>query len=170
MLSFRRPSTNAIRSFLARQSKLGFTYSAIGCTATMPPAGYTVDHTRVTLGMGEEVFNRARAALERWDHFRLGWVEAWPPETPIQPGEVISVLAHRFGMWSLNACRIVYVVNEPRPIRRFGFAYGTLPDHVESGEERFVVEWDEASSEVHYDILCLRQRPPPVDAAWEIAT
>jgi uncharacterized protein (UPF0548 family) len=26
------------------------------------------------------------------------------------------------------------------PVRRFGFAYGTLPDHVESGEERFTVE------------------------------
>ena len=170
MLSFRRPSTNAIRSFLARQSKLGFTYSAIGSTATAPPAGYTVDQTRVTLGVGEEVFNRARAALERWDHFRLGWVEAWPPETPIQPGEVISVLAHKFRMWSLNACRIVYVINETGPVHRFGFAYGTLPDHVEAGEERFVVEWDDASNEVHYDILAFSRPHTHIDAAWEIAT
>ena len=153
MLSFRRPSTSAIRSFLASQSKLGFTYSAIGSTATVPPAGYIVDHTRVMLGTGEKVFSRAKAALERWEHFHLGWVQPWPPDTPIQPGEVISVLARKFHMWSLNACRIVYVVDEPGPIRRFGFAYGTLPAHVETGEERFVVEWDEASDEVHYDIL-----------------
>ena len=64
-------------------------------------------------------------------------------------------------LWSLNACRIVYVVDESQPIRRFGFAYGTLPDHVESGEERFVVEWDEASDEVWYDIFAFsRPRHP----------
>ena len=32
-------------------------------------------------------------------------------------------------------CRVVYVIDEP-DIR--GFAYGTLPGHPESGEERFV--------------------------------
>jgi hypothetical protein len=30
-----------------------------------------------------------------------------------------------FGVWTLNTCRIVYVVDEAT---RFGFAYGTLPD------------------------------------------
>jgi len=153
MLSLRRPWTESIRAFLTAQSKLGFTYSAIGATATVPAAGYVVDHTRLKLGDGEEVFTKAKAALERWDHFRLGWVEAWPPETPIQAGEVMAMIAHEIGLWWLNACRIVYVVDEPGPIRRFGFAYGTLPDHVGTGEERFLVEWDRASGEVWYDIL-----------------
>ncbi len=36
---------------------------------------------------------------------------------------------------------------------RFGFAYGTLPGHVESGEERFLVEWDRGDDAVWYDIL-----------------
>ena len=165
MLSLRRPSAAAIRGFLARQSTLGFTYAAVGCTATVPPAGFCVDHTRVLLGAGEQVFFRARTALERWDQFRLGWVEAWPPDTPIQPGEVVSVLAHKFRMWSLNACRIIYVVDEPGPMRRFGFAYGTLPAHVESGEERFVVEWDEASDEVWYDILAFSRPRHPLARA-----
>ena len=161
MLLLRRPSKGAIFRFLAAQSQLDFTYSAIGCTATVAPEGYTVDHTRVMLGTGEKAFRRAKAALERWDHFRLGWVEAWPPETPIESGEVVSVLAHKFRMWSLNACRIVYVVDEPGPVHRFGFAYGTLPDHVETGEERFLVEWDESSGVVWYDILAFsRPRHP----------
>jgi len=30
--------------------------------------------------------------------------------------------------------------NEEEPIQRYGFAYGTLPDHAETGEERFLVE------------------------------
>jgi uncharacterized protein (UPF0548 family) len=142
-----------MREFIATQSKLAFTYSAVGATATVPPAGYAVDHTRIKLGEGEEVFTRAMAALGRWDQFRLGWVEAWSPETPIRIGEVLAVIAHNVGLWWLNACRIVYVVDEPEPIQRFGFAYGTLPDHAETGEERFLVEWDRASGEVSYDIL-----------------
>ena len=153
MLSLRRPSTGAIREFLATQSKLGFTYSAIGATAAVPPAGYIVDHTRIRLGEGEAAFSAAKAALGRWDQFRLGWVEAWSPETMILSGEVVAVIAHKIGLWWLNACRIVYVVDEPGPIRRFGFAYGTLPDHAGTGEERFLVEWDRASGEVWYDIL-----------------
>ena len=55
-----------MRDFLESQSKLGFTYAAVGATASQPPAGYTVDHTRVKLGEGEEAFTRAKGALRRW--------------------------------------------------------------------------------------------------------
>ena len=153
MVSLRRPSTETIREFLASQSKLGFTYTAVGATASLPPADYVVDHTRIKLGQGEEVFMKAKAALGRWQQFRLGWVEVWSPETPIQTGEVVAVIARNLGLWWLNACRIVYVVDEEEPIQRYGFAYGTLPDHAETGEERFLVERDRASGEVWYDIL-----------------
>ena len=53
---------------------------------SQPPAGYTVDHTRIKLGEGEEVFTKAKAALERWEQFHLGWTEVWSPATPIQTG------------------------------------------------------------------------------------
>lgn len=153
MKSIRRPSVATIQEFLRSQSRLGFTYTAVGATATTPPSNYVVDHTRIKLGEGEEVFTRAKAALGRWEQFRLGWVEVWPPTTPIQTGEVVAVVARRVGLWWLNACRIIYVVDEPGPISRYGFAYGTLPDHAGTGEERFLVEWDRASGEVWYDIL-----------------
>ena len=65
----------------------------------------------------------------------------------------MAILARSLGLWWLNACRIVYVVDEPGPVQRFGFAYGTLPGHAESGEERFVVEWDRDRGEVCYDIV-----------------
>jgi uncharacterized protein (UPF0548 family) len=153
MKSLRRPSAAAVREFLAAQAKLGFTYPEVGATATTAPSSYVVDHTRIKLGEGEEVFAKAKAALGRWDQFRLGWVEAWPPETAIQPGEVVAIVARRVGLWWLNACRIVYVVDESGPVNRYGFAYGTLPDHASTGEERFLVEWDRASGEIWYDIL-----------------
>jgi uncharacterized protein (UPF0548 family) len=153
MLSLRKPSADALRDFLAGQRELPFTYRAVGATAGTPPAEYVVDRTRIRLGEGEAVFRSATAALSRWAQFDLGWVEAWPPDTPIQPGEVVAVMGRAVGVWWLNACRVVYVVDEAGPTRRFGFAYGTLPGHVESGEERFLVEWDRGDDAVWYDIL-----------------
>jgi uncharacterized protein (UPF0548 family) len=153
MLFLRRPTAEAVQAFLASQARLDLTYSAVGATATSPPAGYVVDHTRMRLGAGEKVFAAAKAALERWQQFRLGWLEASPEDTPIQEGHVVAILARSIGLWWLNACRIVVVVDEDGPVKRFGFAYGTLPDHAGSGEERFLIEWDREDDSVWYDIL-----------------
>jgi len=143
-----------MRRFLAAQSTLGFSYPEIGATATAPPASYVVDHTRVKLGEGKGVFDAARRALQSWQQFHLGWLEAWPNDTPIREGETVIVVARAFGFWWLNAARIVYVVDESsESLARFGFAYGTLPGHVEAGEERFLIEWDRSDGSVWYDIL-----------------
>jgi len=153
MLSLRRPTAETIRAFLAAQAKFDLTYAGVGATATTPPAGYAVDHTRIRLGEGEKVFAAATAALERWQQVRLGWLEAAPQDTPIREGQAVAVIARLFGLWWLNACRIVAVVDEGGPVQRFGFAYGTLPGHAASGEERFLVEWDRQEGGVWYDIL-----------------
>jgi uncharacterized protein (UPF0548 family) len=153
MISLRKPSAATVQKLLADQAKLDFTYPDVGATATVPPVGYVVDHARVKLGEGLASFRAAREALVRWDQFRLGWVEASPPEVSIRPGKVVAIVATCVGVWWLNACRIVYVMDEEGPVARFGFAYGTLPDHAARGEERFLVEWDQASGEVWYDIL-----------------
>ena len=149
MFLFRKPSPPFIRAFLEGQAKLDFTYPAVGATADKPPLGFVVDHTRIKLGTGQAAFSAAKNALKSWEQFRLGWVEPFWPDTPIEPSQVVAVLGRAFCLWVLDACRVVYVVNEQR---RFGFAYGTLPDHVESGEERFTVEWNDDDS-VWYDIL-----------------
>jgi uncharacterized protein (UPF0548 family) len=153
MLFLRRPRAEAIQAFLASQARRDFTYPAVGATATNPPAGYVVDATRIKIGAGEKVFAAAKTALERWQQFRLGWAEASPEDAPIKEGQVVAILARSLGLWWLNACRIVAVVDEDGPVRRFGFAYGTLPDHAGSGEERFLVEWDRDQDGVWYDIL-----------------
>lgn len=69
------------------------------CPGCVPPAGYVVDRTRIKLGEGAGTLAAAKAALRRWEHFRLGWVETWPPETPIQAGQVVAVIARLFGLW-----------------------------------------------------------------------
>lgn len=153
MLSLRKPSVQTIQQFVDDQRRSDFSYTSVGATATNPPAGFVVDHTRVKLGSGKDTFLSARAALEQWGQFQVGWVEACLFDTPIQTGEVVAVAAHVMGLWWLNAARIIYVIDEDGPVHRFGFAYGTLADHVESGEERFLIEWDQADHSVWYDIL-----------------
>jgi len=61
----------------------------------------------------------------------------------------------------MNACRIVYAIDEQGPLDRFGFAYGTLPDHGESGEERFTVEFNPNDQSVWYDLYAF-SRPNPL--------
>ena len=153
MLSLRKPTVQTIRQFVDDQRCSDFSYTSVGASATEPPPGFVVDHTRVKLGSGEEAFLSGKTALGNWNQFQLGWVEACPTDTLIQTGEVVAVLAHVIGVWWLNAARIIYVIDEDGPVRRFGFAYGTLADHVESGEERFLIEWDQADDSVWYDIL-----------------
>ena len=153
MLSLTKPAPATIQRFLERQATLDLTYAAVGATATNPPTGYVVDRTRVKLGTGEAVFAAGVAALRRWEQFQLGWIEAWPSSAPLRTGEVVAIVARGGGLWWLNACRIVSLVDETEPVRRFGFAYGTLPAHAGTGEERFLIEWDRATNEVFYEVF-----------------
>lgn len=154
MFLLHRPSPTEIERFLVVQRQASFSYSEPGASRTGVLAGYTADHRRIQIGSGESDFTRAVEALRRWEMFRLGWVELLYPPAFIAVGTTVGVLVHHFGFWSLNACRVVYVLDEDGSIRRFGFAYGTLMDHAETGEERFCVEWcREEDDSVWYDLL-----------------
>lgn len=153
MLSHQKPSPDVIRRFLESQGKRQLTYSAVGATATTPPAGYLVDHTRIRLGEGQAVFESACDALRQWRQFDLGWLEVWPADQSFESLKMVAIVARAVGFWWLNACQIVYKLDESGPVSRFGFAYGTLPDHAGSGEERFLIEWTRADDSVWYDIL-----------------
>lgn len=160
MWSLRRPGPDAIRRELERQAREPFSYLDVGASRGRPApsasrlsAPYRVDHHRIRLGSGAEVFADGVAALRRWEMFRLGWIEICWPSAAIVAGTTVGVLARVLGAWSLHACRIVYVLEEPGPIERFGFAYGTLSDHAASGEERFTVEWEHEDDSVWYDLL-----------------
>jgi uncharacterized protein (UPF0548 family) len=158
MFRLAAPTDDRIRRFLASQRDFPFTYPEVGATRGVAPAGYNVDHNRIRLGNGPETFERAVAALRCWDMFNIGWVRLCWPDTPIVEGATVGVLIRLFGLWSLNAARIVYVLDEAGPpLRRYGFAYGTLPGHTERGEERFMVEWRHDDDTVWYDLLAFSQ-------------
>ena len=162
MWFFTRPSEETVLAFRLEQARLPFSYPEVGASAREPPAGYTLDHNRVQLGAGQAVFDAACAALRRWQQFPAPWIEVHPATTPLQEGRTVAVLARAFGLWWLNAARIVYVIEEMSPVRRFGFAYGTLPGHAEYGEERFSIEWHSNDS-VWYDLLAF-SRPHALPA------
>jgi uncharacterized protein (UPF0548 family) len=150
MFLLREPSDKEIRRFILAQSELHFSYPEVGATRGTIPARYNVDHNRVKLGVGRGVYERAISALRSWKHFDLGWVRIVNSGTQVEEDATVAVLARLVGFWSLNACRIVYLINDTT---KFGFAYGTLPEHVECGEECFTIEWCSNDDSVWYDIL-----------------
>ncbi|HEX8283480.1 MAG TPA: DUF1990 domain-containing protein [Pyrinomonadaceae bacterium] len=152
MFLLREPSASAIESFLATQRQQPFSYPEVGASRGPTPAGYNVDHNRVLLGSGEEAFARAASAIRSWQMFDLGWCRLYPRGAPVEVGTTVAVLVRHFGFWSLNACRIVYLLEEQGVLRRCGFAYGTVAEHAEVGEERFSVEWDQGDGSVWYDL------------------
>ena len=162
----REPSDADVARFIASQRDLPYTYAEVGATNATPPGNYNIDHNHIQLGSGETIYRRAVDALKNWRHFELGWVGIVPRGVPVEVGATVAVKARAFGTWSLSACRVVYTIDEDR---RFGFAYGTLPDHVETGEERFLVEWLPDDS-VSYDILAFsRPRHPLVRLSAPLA-
>jgi uncharacterized protein (UPF0548 family) len=105
------------------------------------------------IGTGTNDFQAAVAAIKTWKMFDMPWVNLCWPDTPIEVGKNVAILVKHFGFWSLNAARIVYVIEETGNVEKVGFAYGTLQEHGERGEERFSVEFHHASNEVWYDLL-----------------
>lgn len=154
MFLLQQPSAEQINEFITIQSQLELTYYWIGATRTpTPPDGFQVDHNRICLGQGRVMYEQAKRALQDWQHFRLNWVSLHRQEEALpEPGQTVAILAHALGLWVLNASRVVYVLEETEPVQRYAFAYGTLPEHAECGEERFQVEWRADDNSVWYDL------------------
>lgn len=148
MLLLRRPSPHTIERFVQASRGASLSYGPIGIAGGAPP-GFDCDETVAVIGRGRADFDRARAAVTAWTPFALGWVDVFPAQAPVSVGTTVAVLIQHAGFWSLNGCRIVYVIDEPG---RAGFAYGTLADHAEQGEEIFEVAIDPRSGEVAYRI------------------
>ena len=152
MVSISRPSEKTLQNFLQRQANADFSYPQVRFTEKNEAVpGYDNDQNRVLLGSGQAVYDAACEALRTWQMFPASWAWIAPPGAPIQTGQTLVMVARVFGLHWINACRIVYVLDGTGPERRFGFAYGTLPDHIECGEERFSIEWRSDDS-VWYDL------------------
>jgi uncharacterized protein (UPF0548 family) len=118
------------------------TYPEVGATAGPPPPGYRHLGFVTQIGAGHQRFEEAADAVMHWGMH------------VVDVGAVVLVK-----MGFLKApCRVVYVIDEPNAR---GFAYGTLPGHPESGEERFVVRHDPVTAAVYAEVSAF-SRP----ASW----
>jgi uncharacterized protein (UPF0548 family) len=156
MFLVNRPSAQVIDRFLEESRHLPLAYGEVGI-AQASAVGYDVDEMVVTIGHGGEAFDRAKAALAAWKHFEFNWVEVQPQVPSISPGTVVAVLIRHYGFWSLNGCRVVYGLGDRSHGPTFGFAYGTLTNHAERGEEIFEVSHRSATDEVVYRIRAASQ-------------
>jgi uncharacterized protein (UPF0548 family) len=150
MFLARRPSAEAILQFLRDSSDLPLSYGPVGIV--MDSARPNVDELTVAIGRGHADFARARAGLMAWKQFEVGWVELFPRGASVTTGTVVAVLIRHLGFWSLNGCRVVYGAGSSADDTRFGYAYGTLTNHAEAGEELFEVFIDPGTEVVSYRI------------------
>jgi uncharacterized protein (UPF0548 family) len=109
------------------------TYAAVGATVSTPPTGYATMHFSTVLRRRD--FDAVAEALMAWQVHRRAGLRVRASGSA-RPNTVVDM---RLGLGALAVrvpCRVVFVVDEPD---RRGFAYGTLPGHPESGEERFLL-------------------------------
>ena len=169
MFLIRRPSQSEIAAFLDQSRDLPLSYDPIGI-ARQTPKGFNADLASQVIGRGRETFEHAKDALSQWRHYEMGWVELFPRGAAIKPGTNVAVLVRHLGFWSLNGCRVVYGIGDIERETNFGFAYGTLTNHAEMGEEIFEVRLDPKSEEVIYRIQAVsRPRAAMAQIGYPIA-
>src|SRR5207249_1137036 len=112
MFCLSKPSRDSICAFISSQKIERFSYGEVGCSRHGAPKGYTVDHNRVSLGQGADINERAKNAVRGWKMFDMPWIVLCWPDVPIETGATVAVLVSHAGFWSLNACRIAYVLQE----------------------------------------------------------
>lgn len=166
MILLRRPPDTRIEGFLEGQRSLPLSYPEVGASRDGAPPEYRVNRYGGRLGEGLEAYARAVQAVRHWNMYETGWTALCWPDAPVVEGTVIGVLGRHLGFRSLNACRIVYTIEEEGPsLRRYGFAVGTLPGHIMRGEERFTVEWHASDDAVYYGLFAFARPAHPLARA-----
>jgi len=161
----RHPTSAAVDRFLDRSKRLPLSFlHRPSSIVDRRSFGYTVDETVITIGRGREDFDRACAALRSWKHYDFGWVEVWCDRAAIDVGANLAVLIRHLGFYSLNGGRVLYLVDGTPARPAFGFAYATLPNHAERGEELFEVFMDPRTGDAHYRIRAVSR--PRAFLAW----
>jgi uncharacterized protein (UPF0548 family) len=148
-----------LAGLLPLYSQSALSYDPVGATQAELPPGFAHTRRHVRLGDGGNTFEKASESLASWQmHRRAGLRVA--ADGSVAVGRTV-VLGLGVGLVLVIPCRVVYVIDEPR---RRGFAYGTLPDHPEQGEEAFVVSQD-ATGSVWLDIT-VYSRPGTAVVRW----
>ena len=119
-----------------RLSGQPLTYAPVGATRDGPlPAGFFHLRRVSELGRGPDgdgLFDRAVGRLSTWRMHADAGLRVTAPGGPLRLGTVVRCMLGPLRI----PCRVVWVLDEPDA---WGFGYGTLPGHPETGEEAFVI-------------------------------
>ncbi len=141
VLTLRRPTPERLAEIAGTQRSKTFTYEPVGATLTgRIPSGYRYEKFAASIGDGPNLFSQAREALRDWRPQRGAGLSV-AADGPLAVGTTVALAAPLPLGFAIAVCRVVDVVDDPD---RFGFAYGTLPEHPEQGEELFLLERDRA--------------------------
>lgn len=151
LFSARRPTANDLERLVSEQHDLSVTYADVGATLGAMPPGYNVMTGSRVAGSGTETFDRAKDAVRTWKAQEAMGMLLHPEPPPLVEGTTMAFalpVQQPLPLFATGCCRIVRVVDEPRS---FGFVYGTLPHHPESGEEAFMVH-HRSNDDVEFEI------------------
>jgi uncharacterized protein (UPF0548 family) len=149
-------------ALLERLQETSLTYPEHGATSGVLPADASHLDLDVAIGRGRRVFDRAAEAVLGWQMHRGAGLDVRATTSRAEVGTLVLVTFVRGLPLGLSApCRVVSVADDPD---RRGFTYGTLPGHLESGEERFEVSRD-ADGTVRLRIVAF-SRHAPGPARW----
>ncbi len=164
---FSKPTTAQLKEIHESQRSEDITYTGVGLTLESLPDAYHHLRAERVIGSGADLFSRGQNAIRSWTaQAELGLVlEPSVPEFREGAVLVFALPMKPSGLWATGACRIMRVIDEPL---RFGFIYGTLPHHPESGEEAFLVHHREDGT-VSFTVTAFsRAKSLPMRAAGPI--
>jgi uncharacterized protein (UPF0548 family) len=112
------------------------TYADVGATESdVLPAGYRHVRRRMTLGTGAELFTAIASGMRAWGvHREAGLRLRLTTATPEDGSDFCAGLSLLvFTLWV--PCRVVWLRDDPS---FYGYGFGTVRGHPESGEEAFM--------------------------------
>ncbi|MBM4367827.1 MAG: DUF1990 domain-containing protein [Deltaproteobacteria bacterium] len=123
------PTDATLRSLLDHARAAPHNYAEVGLSrGNEAPPGYWPNRGQATLPVA---FDHASEALLALQMFDLGWLRA---VGRVAEGEAVAVTTRVLGVWTAQACRVIYVEREQSRLR---WGYGTVAGHAMAGEERF---------------------------------
>lgn len=118
------------------------TYAEVGATRSDAlPADYRHVRRRIRVGEGRELLTAVAAGMRAWGIHRKAGLRVRADSDAPQTGSDFSAGVPLLGWTVWVPCRVVWMRHDPT---RYGYGFGTLRGHPESGEEAFEVSIDSA--------------------------
>jgi uncharacterized protein (UPF0548 family) len=129
------PKLDKLNQILETQSQLQLSYEAsdlLTNNSSMKTTEYCM-----SVGTGLDAFEKAVLCLSQFAvHERAGF-QVLKTSNSLEVNSCVLLKLSLFPFYITSVCRITNIISSSNT---FGFTYGTLPHHIEVGEELFLIE------------------------------